>query len=331
MDDPPTPEEQDVPEQQFGSALVRKIAESILGRLVETLPVRVARNLVKAVEVTLVGGVGIWEEQLASWRAGIKAKSDARAEAWLAAGQAAGEAVKGDPELGVRAAHSLLGNAIKDQQRREDVVKYTAQALHDDPPAKDANEDIDEDWLLLFTRVAERISKRDLQEILGRMLAGEIKKPGTISPFTLQIMTTLTPDIANTFQTAVNLSMAFADGQYSILTAPFGGDSSNALERFDLPYYKLKTLETVGLVLDVSGWRQLKLQPRTIVRTKIADKTYRVINDTENEVDFGRTPCVHFSQAGAELLGLLAKSEVPDYVLHVKEFFEKKGASLLPE
>jgi hypothetical protein len=229
VDDPPTPEEQDVPEQQFGSALFRKIAESILGRLVETLPVRVARNLVKAVEVTLVGGVGIWEEQLASWRAGIKAKSDARAEAWLAAGQAAGEAVKGDPELGVRAAHSLLGNAIKDQQRREDVVKYTAQALHDDPPAKDAHEDIDEDWLLLFTRVAERISKRDLQEILGRMLAGEIKKPGTFSPFTLQIMTTLTPDIANTFQRAANLSVAFGDGHYSILTAPFRDDGSNAL------------------------------------------------------------------------------------------------------
>jgi hypothetical protein len=48
-------------------------------------------------------------------------------------------------------------------------------------------------------------------------------------------------------------------------------------------------------------------------------------------VDLGRAPCVHFSQAGAELLELLAKSEVPDYVLGVKEFLEKKGARLLPE
>lgn len=57
--------------------------------------------------------------------------------------------------------------------------------------AQDAKTEIDEDWLNLFSRLAEDKSSDELKALFGRILAGEIRRPGAFSLRTIQFIATL--------------------------------------------------------------------------------------------------------------------------------------------
>jgi hypothetical protein len=63
------------------------------------------------------------------------------------------------------------------------------------PPAA---ETLDEDWLTGLQRHAENATSERLQQMFGRILAGEIRRPGSFSLFTLDLVSKLSPaDAAN--------------------------------------------------------------------------------------------------------------------------------------
>lgn len=76
-------------------------------------------------------------------------------------------------------------------ENRAASVKVAIDELNDGKPTIDAEAEIDDDWLNLYAKIAEDKSSEELQGLFGKILAGEIQRPGTFSLRTLQFLSTL--------------------------------------------------------------------------------------------------------------------------------------------
>lgn len=107
------------------------------------------------------------------------------------------------PDLAARAAENFFNDIFEKQERRENVVRFAAEELshQQSPPEADAtppSEALDEDWLTGLQGFAEKASSERMQRLFGRILAGEIRRPGSFSLFTLDVVSKLSPqDAAN--------------------------------------------------------------------------------------------------------------------------------------
>ena len=68
-----------------------------------------------------------------------------------------------------------------------------------DPPLDDS-EVLSDDWLTKFERYAEDASSDQLRTLFAKLLAGEIRKPGDVSPITLHFVSMLDQKTATLIQ-----------------------------------------------------------------------------------------------------------------------------------
>lgn len=107
------------------------------------------------------------------------------------------------PDLAARAAENFFNDIFEKQERRENVLHFAAEELshQQSPPEADTApppEALDEDWLTGLQGFAEKASSERMQRLFGRILAGEIRRPGSFSLFTLDVVSKLSPqDAAN--------------------------------------------------------------------------------------------------------------------------------------
>jgi hypothetical protein len=79
---------------------------------------------------------------------------------------------------------------------RAAITKAALDEIKEEPGNTDAKEAIDDDWLNTFARIAEDKSSEDLQKLFGKILAGEIRQPGSFSLRTIQFVSTLSREEA---------------------------------------------------------------------------------------------------------------------------------------
>lgn len=117
--------------------------------------------------------------------------------------------IANSPELGA----SLIGDVLEDKARKQTNLSGVAVEAIDairalPPPNISSNgeenevplDDIDEDWMNQFLRFAEDASSENLQQVWGRVLAGEIRKPGSFSRHTLRFVAELDKETAENCQ-----------------------------------------------------------------------------------------------------------------------------------
>lgn len=66
------------------------------------------------------------------------------------------------------------------------ILKAEDELMNDS--SKPSQEKVDEDWLFRWRSYAGDVSAEDLQSLWGKVLAGEVKRPGTFSPRTLEFL-----------------------------------------------------------------------------------------------------------------------------------------------
>jgi len=167
-------------------------------RLPRLLLPRTAANVDKAAAmIVLAGGENVAARIQASTTR-IVARSAAE-KTFIERGQREFEA--GADELRNRAIEYALGDAILKQQNREEILRLAGDHIALNPPKEDASETIGDDWLNAFIRYAETKSKADVQQLWGRILSAEIRKPGSSSLRTLDFLSTISSDEANRIAT----------------------------------------------------------------------------------------------------------------------------------
>lgn len=167
------------------SNLPAQIAEAIAG-----IPKALLPTSLKALDRLVGAAVDI----PVAWLAQKKARIDAQTEAYTLVERSIAQRVAldvgGDEGTAKRAMEVLVRKQYRRLENREAVATAMLEDLRTQPPVDDATQipDLEADWLNVFERYAEDASSERMQQLWGRVLAGEIRKPGRFSMRTLRFL-----------------------------------------------------------------------------------------------------------------------------------------------
>ena len=178
----------------------------------------------------------------------------------------------GQSAMDVKVAQRLI-----EEQRRIDQLVFEAiervQASERSAPSGVGRDDketgeIDDDWIESFRREAADRSQGEMRETFARILAGEIREPGTFSIKTLRTVGALSQSTANLFRRAASLRVGMeivvpdassvshlhiGDARIPSLGGSLG---KNHLQNEGLDYLRLIELTENGLLhSDYDSWR----------------------------------------------------------------------------
>lgn len=91
--------------------------------------------------------------------------------------------IKVDPVFAERAIANHMEKVLRKQENKEAVIRVAHEELKKLPApeegeADDTTDVLSEDWLNFFEPIAEKASSDKMRGLFGRILSGEIRKPG---------------------------------------------------------------------------------------------------------------------------------------------------------
>lgn len=101
------------------------------------------------------------------------------------------------PQVADRAVNRERFKQISQQQNTEAVCANAAAELADDTDVPEEKPDLE--WITRFFRIAEDMPTDGLQQIWGKILAGEIRQPGSFSLRTLDLLRNVSKSEAEAF------------------------------------------------------------------------------------------------------------------------------------
>jgi len=159
----------------------------------------------------------------------------------IAEGQAALDRATGDPDFGRRVLENFTADLARKQANRDGVASEAIEDLRENSAADSApSGQIEDDWLNVFSSHAENASSEHLQKMWGKVLSGEIRRPGSFSLSTLRFISELDQQIATIFESSIRERIG---GQFLLKADKLKGE----------PLLNLVFLEEVGLLQHVAG------------------------------------------------------------------------------
>ena len=138
-----------------------------------------------------------------------------------------------------RAQNRMAFQELKKQENIETVAGKAYYLLENEE--KVTAEPVEQDWMLRFFNAVEDISNEQMQDIWAKILAGEIKKPGTFSMRTLSTLHNLSQREATIFQEMCQ-HFVIRNGSTFIL------NNDSYFENNDIIFAKMLTLNDCGLL-----------------------------------------------------------------------------------
>ncbi|SMG49162.1 Protein of unknown function [Marivirga sericea] len=281
------------------------------------LPPAIKKSLWKSLGRLITGLVDVPVAYLEAKVQKIKSEADGLSLVTSEAAKSASKEFGVDRELVNRSVNFFGAKLLREQINRESIMEQATEDLKNDPPKEDSKEEIDEDWLEMFSRIAETKSSKDVQLFLSKILAGEIRKPGSFGAKTIQTLSTLDQRTAQQFMKFCNVSFELpqlGNSMTCVISEPFGNPASNGLQTLGLSYDVLTQLQDAGLVKhDFTSYRTLPplmfSMPHVIGTTKLSFKPTAL---TPRETV--RIKVLNFTSVGLELSQVLHKSSNPVYV-----------------
>ncbi len=266
-----------------------------------------ARSRTIAAADRFFGGLIGWPgEFLEGKRREAQAKAEGREALIRAQDSAALRQIQAQDQVGRARLEIFLRNEYRKQDNHRAVASFALDDLLNAPPSSPKTSDteeapsggepptLDEDWMNLFSDYAARASSDRLREQWGRILAGEIRKPGTFSFTTLRVIAEMSGDLARAFQDLYRLSV---DGCFP-RPPEIKGD-----------FFKVVTqLEAAGLIqMDMSFRKSIGTQPDGF--GYLIDKKFFLkvtFMPGQTEVTF---PMIQITQVGKEIGTFLPPDE----------------------
>lgn len=282
------------------------------------LPITVKENLRKSIKclVTALEDVTANSAYLEAKLQQMKNEANSLSLVVKAASETKTKEFVQDEFLINRAVNHFGSKLLREQINRENTVKKAVEDLKSDPPKEDIKKEIDLDWLEMFSRIAETKSNEDVQIFLSKILAGEIRNPGTFGPRTIQTLSLLDQRTAQLFQSFCNVAFELPqlnDALTCVISEPFGSPGNNGLKSIGLDYLNLTQLQDTGLIQhDLNAWREMPVQ-LFVMPFKIGNKIFSFQITNETPKDAARISIINFTKVGLELRKVLHVSDNPTY------------------
>lgn len=215
-------------------------------------------------------------------------------------------------ELAKRANGRLVFQELKKQNNIDNVVGYAAQDLSNEKVVSEQPVDID--WVTRFFDSVSDVSSEDMQRIWGKILAGEVKQPGSFSLRTLETVRNMSQKDAELFMKVVPFLVS-TNSERSI------SSDDTLLEKYGLSYGIIMILSECGLI-NSSTFLTLNLhitkEKDCIICTSERIALLRSIGNKSHEISFG---AYTLTRVGRDLFSIVdAKPNnkyFSDFVKHI--------------
>lgn len=192
----------------------------------------------------------------------------------------------------------------------EDILSQDQQEVSEAP--------IEDDWLYSWREYAGRVSVNELQDLWGRILAGEVKQPGTYSIRTLEFLKGISKSEAELISKAARY----------VIDGRIHRNKDGFLEVDGLNFSQLLFLQDIGIL---SGVEALGLT--TTYKTIHENKFYKwfiasnkiIIIEHDDKNKTLETEVYLLTQVGVEVLKLASFGVNTDYLESVAMDCAKKG------
>lgn len=218
------------------------------------LPPSMIKSLRKAADKFIIGATEYGMTFLEGAIAKNKALANGKIEVLTGSAKAVAKKISEDEQILSRAMNVFAADLVEKQRNKESVFAIAAKELKEGVSFVDTGRVVDDDWLGEFARLAAARSNTDVQLLLGKILAGEIREPGSFSPLTLQILMTLTPSVAKTFEKLCNVAIGWKSDEGSTLAffwhEMYPDFMEVGAEELEINYGEMLVLQNYGLVLN---------------------------------------------------------------------------------
>lgn len=224
-------------------------------------------------------------------------------------------------ELAKRAQCRVSLQELKRQNNIDHVVRYAAEELCDKDEIE--SQPVDPDWVARFFNSASDIGSDEMRQIWGKILAGEVNKPGSFSLRTLDVVRNMNQQDAELF-TKIAPFLVFSRSGEKIISS-----SNELLAKYGVSYGDIMTLDECGLI-NSSGnlsinFKLIEGQPSLLYTSERAAVLHGLI-DKITEVSFG----VHnLTAAGKELLSIASFVPDNDYFIDFAKHIESRNKGKL--
>lgn len=240
-----------------------------------------------------------------------------------------------DPTYVIAANTKFAAGILRKQVNVNRTVEHALEALQHVPASPGAlqpgpNEEVSPDWLNNFESLAEQMSTAQAQRLFGRILAGEIRRPGSFSIRTVKLLAELDNDAARMFVAACSMAVAFqTPSGITDVVLPFVSDTdSRALEPWGIDAKSLHLLREVGLI---TTQPRLAVMCRTAVveqgepKDCLLHQGRRWALHPQQKLGDGFKPFmwgIAFTRIGMELFPIVELSPKDDFTAHIIGKFE---------
>lgn len=225
------------------------------------------------------------------------------------------------PSIEQRATEAALSDTIRREANVTRALLHAEQVLEADaqsPP----EEKVNDDWLFRWRDSASQVSGEELQNLWGRVLAGEVKSPGSYSLRTLEFLK--------------NISQQEAEEIAKLSQFVIGGNliyrgANEDLQEFGITFDFLLRMQNLGVISGVESlgmtttWKSL--DPSKFMQSLISNSMVLVVS-AEDPGHTISAPTYILTAIGAQVLSLGTFDTNVEYLKKVAEHFKTQGASV---
>ena len=210
----------------------------------------------------------------------------------------------------------------KKQSNIEQITQYAAEELRNEQNV--SSEKPDGDWTTRFFRISEDITSDQMQMLWGKVLSGEVKRPGSYSLRALDLLKNITQQEAEMFVRV---------GQISIINAKKAfvpnPDHGKYLEKqFGLSFTDFLMLREIDLLVENDLKFSLKLLEQNAQSVFICGNKCVLINRPKGTPEQA-IQVVMFTDIGRQLLQLVEKKPPdPKYISKFASSFRREGVTI---
>lgn len=268
------------------------------------LPINVTLGLDKLVE-TIANATG-----LTALGTIMNAHGEAKAQAYLAKKKAQTDAeveilrLQGEDKV----AQYVLSRNKQKVENVEEIISKAEQQFKPDEQVPD--EPVEKDWMNRFLNIAEDVSDKDMQDIWGRILAGEIKKPKSYSLRTLEVLRNMSKDEASLLMKASTYQVAL---------------DFISTEAFALSLAEQISLEDIGVVCGEELIRTMTTPSSGIISFVLNSKArINIYAPVGVKINFKG---LKLTRAGQEIFTLIQEHNYDMFYINLSSEIKKNGAA----
>lgn len=218
----------------------------------------------------------------------------------------------------IRSARRL---GYQQRKRQDNVERITAVAAAElSQQTEVADERPDDDWINRFFRSAEDISSEQMQELWGRILSGEVTKPGSYSLKTLEFMKNITKSDADLIVEMAKLAVFYSGT--AILPTP--AKEWLRTERRIFPGHHFAAGE-LGIMYPTDLSYRVFLEPE-MTQAVFLSGGFVLVVDRGSVTGHIELPVWKFTCIGQEVLQLIPVDGDEPHLTQIGEFFAARNA-----